>query len=156
MRGHVVHTNGGHRNHGDASQRQHLNVFAHVLGLTGEGHNDDHIILGHIVHGAFELITCRDDLAELTANLHGLGKFLHGVALSVAGTEAVHSASLMDALEQSAQFHVLEVVVGALNIFAAALNEPRVEGFAAVQRGLDEVLQLSKSGEVQLLRQADN
>ena len=131
-------------------------MFAHVLGLTGEGHNDDHIILGHIVHGAFELITCRDDLAELTANLHGLGKFLHGVALSVAGTEAVHSASLMDALEQSAQFHVLEVVVGALNIFAAALNEPRVEGFAAVQRGLDEVLQLSKSGEVQLLRQADN
>ena len=34
VRGHVVHTNGGHRNHGDAAQRQHLNVFAHVLGLT--------------------------------------------------------------------------------------------------------------------------
>ena len=95
-------------------------------------------------------------MAELTANLHGLGEFLHGVALSVAGTEAVHSASLMDALEQSAQLHVLEVVVGALNVFAAALNEPRVEGFATVQRGLNEVLQLSKSGEVQLLRQADN
>ena len=58
----------------------------------------------------------------------------------------------MDALEQSAQFHVLEVVVGALNIFATALNEPRVERFAAVQRGLNEVLQLGKSGEVQLLR----
>ena len=131
-------------------------MFAHVLGLAGEGHNDDHVVLGHIVHGAFELIACRDDLAELTANLHGLGKFLHRIALSVAGTEAVHSTSLMDALEQSAQFHVLEVVVGALNIFAAALNEPRVEGFAAVQRGLNEVLQLSKSGEVQLLRQANN
>ena len=131
-------------------------MFAHVLGLAGEGHNDDHVVLGHIVHGAFELITCRDDLAELTAHLHGLGKFLHGVALSVAGTEAVHGASLMDALEQPAQFHVLEVVIGALNVFAAALNEPRVEGFAAVQRGLDEVLQLSKSGEVQLLRQANN
>ena len=131
-------------------------MFAHVLGLTGERHNDDYIVLGHIVHGAFELITCRNDVAELTANLHRLGKFLHGIALSVAGTEAVHSTSLMDALEQSAQLHVLEVVVGTLNVFAAALNEPRVEGFAAVQRGLNEVLQLSKSGEVQLLRQTDN
>ena len=95
-------------------------------------------------------------MAELTANLHGLGKFLHGIALSVAGTEAVHSASLMDALEQSAQFHVLEVVVGALNVFAAALDEPRVEGLTAVQRGLNEVFQLGKSGEVQFLRQTDN
>ena len=73
-------------------------------------------------------------MAELTANLHGLGKFLHGVTLSVAGTEAVHCASLMNALKQSAQLHMLEVVVGPLNVFAAALNEPWIEGFAAVQR----------------------
>ena len=99
VRGHVVHANRGHRNHGNTAQRQHLDVLAHVLGLSRERHDNHHIVLGHGVHGALELVASRNNVAEFAAGLHGLGKLLHRVALSVTGAKAVDGARLVDTLE---------------------------------------------------------
>ena len=84
-------------------------------------------------------------MAEFAAGLHGLGELLHRVALSVTGAKAVDGARLVDAFKQTAQLHVVEVVVGALNILAAALDEAGVEGLTTAKGRLDEVLQLSES-----------
>ena len=95
-------------------------------------------------------------MAEFATSLHGLSELLYSVTLGVTGAEAVDGACLIDAFKQAAQLHVVEVVVGTLNVLTATLNEAGVEGLTTAKGRLNEVLQLSKSRKVQLLRQSNN